>query len=723
MRPGWPLLAAGLFVLAWSPTASAGLNVPQQIVFVDEDVVVEAQSDPGEAEIAILDRQGWEKPRLLPVHFSDGKATIRPIREGIHRVRIGADEVRFLAIDPPPPIDAAALRKALPRSAGRVLAGEPYTIVALGDSVTATGPYAKIFARFLERATGNQSIRVEVRGHPGKSIDATVRSWESDVVAVRPDLALIMYGLNDQGAASPLAAYVEQLGDLVRRLHSDVDADALLLEPTPHICILPGDANAAPLEESQIFRTITFAAAVRQTGLALDVPVARTFDALWAGGADSLMATAKKLRVFYPVSYQEPFTTMLERDEVGDTIHPNALGHLALARAAFEALGGKQRPDPLAIAGTTQWREEALVTGLTVRNSSGIRQAGRLMVYPQQGGGLAATFPYTLKPGASARFQFTWPSITKPEDLLHETWSPVFHQPGPFLQILIQSENASAATAVAVPFHPDVRWLPGRQIAAGPEVLTRLQVDGEVRSFPVSLPAASDVGRMVLRTEVEKDGRRVPAAAELVFVRFGAAVRGERTVDGSLEEWGDARWVPVGETCQARSNLGVRDFRASPEECRLQWTFAAGESGITLAVRADGDISQDSFALFFDPRDPGQLGTVGPYFWVDGKINADGAIGLTAGETSPPGGEPRGRWRQSGKKTDGEMFVPYSLFRQTAWPTSGDLGLSIIWTHPHADKNITRLMWSENGHPWTPRWFGVVRLEPQGVLPFLLRIP
>ena len=59
----------------------------------------------------------------------------------------------------------------------------------------------------------------------------------------------------------------------------------------------------------------------------------------------------------------------------------------------------------------------------------------------------------------------------------------------------------------------------------------------------------------------------------------------------------------------------------------------------------------------------------------------------------------------------------------TAWPTSGDLGLSIIWTHPHADKNITRLMWSENGHPWTPRWFGVVRLEPQGVLPFLLRIP
>ena len=34
MRPGWPLLAAGLFVLAWSPTASAGLNVPQQVVLL-----------------------------------------------------------------------------------------------------------------------------------------------------------------------------------------------------------------------------------------------------------------------------------------------------------------------------------------------------------------------------------------------------------------------------------------------------------------------------------------------------------------------------------------------------------------------------------------------------------------------------------------------------------------------------------------------------------------
>jgi len=86
------------------------------------------------------------------------------------------------------------------------------------------------------------------------------------VLAVRPDLALIMYGLNDQAAVSPLVAYVEQLGDLVRRLHSEVNADALLLEPTPHIWILPGDANAATLEESQIFRTFTFAAAVRQAG-------------------------------------------------------------------------------------------------------------------------------------------------------------------------------------------------------------------------------------------------------------------------------------------------------------------------------------------------------------------------------------------------------------------------------------------------------------------------
>jgi hypothetical protein len=61
-----------------------------------------------------------------------------------------------------------------------------------------------------------------------------------------------------------------------------------------------------------------------------------------------------------------------------------------------------------------------------------------------------------------------------------------------------------------------------------------------------------------------------------------------------------------------------------------------------------------------------------------------------------------------------------------AWPESGDLGLSIVWTHHHEDDRITRLTWSEDAHEWNPRWYGVVRrVQPGatgGELPYMVRI-
>ena len=42
-----------------------------------------------------------------------------------------------------------------------------------------------------------------------------------------------------------------------------------------------------------------------------------------------------------------------------------------------------------------------------------------------------------------------------------------------------------------------------------------------------------------------------------------------------------------------------------------------------------------------------------------------------------------------------------------AWPRDGDLGLSLWWVH-HGPGGVTNLMWSEDGHPWSPFWYGVV---------------
>jgi hypothetical protein len=69
-----------------------------------------------------------------------------------------------------------------------------------------------------------------------------------------------------------------------------------------------------------------------------------------------------------------------------------------------------------------------------------------------------------------------------------------------------------------------------------------------------------------------------------------------------------------------------------------------------------------------------------------------------------------------------EIFVPYDVLGIAAWPESGDLGLSIAWTHRHDAGRITRLFWSDNGHPWSTRWFGVARRDPAAPLPCMIRI-
>ena len=76
-------------------------------------------------------------------------------------------------------------------------------------------------------------------------------------------------------------------------------------------------------------------------------------------------------------------------------------------------------------------------------------------------------------------------------------------------------------------------------------------------------------------------------------------------VDGKLDEWPGAEWVPVGDPGQARSVKGVpRDLRARPEECHLSWSFRAGREGVFLAFRAQGEVAEDRLAVYFDPRRP-----------------------------------------------------------------------------------------------------------------------
>ena len=101
-----------------------------------------------------------------------------------------------------------------------------------------------------------------------------------------------------------------------------------------------------------------------------------------------------------------------------------------------------------------------------------------------------------------------------------------------------------------------------------------------------------------------------------------------------------------------------------------------------------------------------------------------GIISVSAGESSPEKKGGQGAWRKNNEGvTTGEIFVPYGFLGITHWPDAGDLGVSIVWKHREKNGQSTSLMWSENGHPWNPLWFGVVRCTSDAAaLPFMIRV-
>ena len=148
----------------------------------------------------------------------------------------------------------------------------------------------------------------------------------------------------------------------------------------------------------------------------------------------------------------------------------------------------------------------------------------------------------------------------------------------------------------------------------------------------------------------------------------------------------------------------------------------AGREHLYVAMKVRGEILDDRFTLWFDPREPEKLRAVGGYYWVSGQVKQDGVVVVRPGETSDRNLRCEGRWRKSGDgMTHIELAIPYAIFKGDRFPTSGDLGFSLCWDYRDAEKNVTHLQWSDRGHPWTPVGYGVLRLQSQAdadVLPY-----
>src|SRR5262245_32985227 len=137
-----------------------------------------------------------------------------------HKVRI--DGVRLVrAVLKPKETAARTNRGLLLRPSDRV--------VLLGDSITEEGFYARHLARLLETAYAGESIELF---NSGVSLN---RTWEGldrlerDVLGLRPDWAVLAFGVNDAVHMAP-DEFRRVYGQMVQRLQK---ADIKVLCATP----------------------------------------------------------------------------------------------------------------------------------------------------------------------------------------------------------------------------------------------------------------------------------------------------------------------------------------------------------------------------------------------------------------------------------------------------------------------------------------------------------
>lgn len=203
----------------------------------------------------------------------------------------------------------------LPKTRQRLAAGEPTTIVCLGDSVTGvyyhTGgrrAYTDMVGLALQAAFPQAKLTMVNAGISGHTTRNGLDRFEKDVLAKKPHLVTIMFGLNDM-TRIPVADFQKNLREMISRTRA-IDAEVLLCTPNGVI-----DSAGRPVS-----KLVEYCEAMRAVGKEEQVPVADCYAAYEARKAQDARAWRMLL---------------------SDAIHPNMDGHKLLALTISRTISGK----------------------------------------------------------------------------------------------------------------------------------------------------------------------------------------------------------------------------------------------------------------------------------------------------------------------------------------------------------------------------------------------
>jgi lysophospholipase L1-like esterase len=200
-------------------------------------------------------------------------------------------------------------------TAAKIRRGEPVRIVCFGDSVTGvyyhTGSrraYTDMLGLALKQTHRRANITMVNAGISGHTTVNALARIDTDVLAHKPTLVTVMFGLNDMTRVS-LETYQENLVRIIRKCRA-VGAELVLCTPNNVI-----DTSSRPTE-----KLLEYCQVVRQVARDQDV-------ALW-----------DCYNVFEQLRMQDNFAwRMLMSDE----IHPNMDGHKRIAEGIARRITGR----------------------------------------------------------------------------------------------------------------------------------------------------------------------------------------------------------------------------------------------------------------------------------------------------------------------------------------------------------------------------------------------
>jgi lysophospholipase L1-like esterase len=204
---------------------------------------------------------------------------------------------------------------ALRKTPEKLKAGQPVTVVCLGDSVTGiyyhTGgrrAYPEMLGLALRIACPQAQVTTVNAGISGNTTGDGLRRLQRDVLDRKPDLVTVMFGLNDV-VRVPMVDFQRNLGQIIERCRA-AGAEVLLCTPNGVI-----DTPGRPIP-----KLVQYCGAMKETASKHGVPVCDVY------------AAYEVLRARDPLSWR-----LLMSDE----IHPNMDGHKLNAETICRAITGQ----------------------------------------------------------------------------------------------------------------------------------------------------------------------------------------------------------------------------------------------------------------------------------------------------------------------------------------------------------------------------------------------